>query len=78
LLVGAMEMNTAKEHSFGGVERSLHGLIERTLRERHREERRLAEKRTTKHRFEARSSCVLDSRNYRIARRLLALARAQF
>jgi hypothetical protein len=28
--------------------------------------------------FQARNSCILDGRNYRIARRLLLLGRAQF
>src|SRR5262245_38665763 len=53
-------------------------LFDRTIREQHREERRLAEQRATKHKFQARNSCILDGRNYRIARRLLLLARAQF
>jgi hypothetical protein len=73
-------MNIAKGRLFarGRVEYSLGALVDRTLRERRREERRLAEQRGTKHRFQARSSCVNDGRNYRIARRLLSLARAQF
>src|SRR5262245_24581137 len=52
--------------------------VDRTIREQRREERRLAEQRTTKYQFQARSSCILDGRNYRIARRLLVSARAQF
>jgi hypothetical protein len=35
--------------------------------ERRRDERRLAEQRTTKHQFQARKSCVADARSYRIA-----------
>jgi hypothetical protein len=31
-----------------------------------------------KHQFQARSSCLLDGRNYRIARPLLLSAKAQF
>jgi hypothetical protein len=52
--------------------------VDRTLRERRHEERRLAEQRATKHQFQAKNSCIMDWRNYRIARRLLLLARAQF
>ena len=59
------------EHAFGT-------LVDRTLRERRHEERRLAEQRATKHQFQAKNSCIMDWRNYRIARRLLLLARAQF
>jgi len=68
-------MNAAKGHLFGY---SFGTLVERTIRDRRREERRLAEQRATKHQFQARNSCILDSRNFRIARRLLLLARAQF
>src|SRR5262249_53212615 len=50
--------------------------VDRTIREQRREERRLAEQRTTKYQFQARSSCILDGRNDRIARRLLVSARA--
>ena len=60
------------------IEYNFGGLVDRTIREQRREERRLAEGRSTKHRFKARSSCVTDGRNYRIARPLLLLARAQF
>jgi len=73
-------MNIAKGYLFGRgrIEYNFGALIDRTLRERHREEWRLAEQRATKHRFQARNSCVLDGRNYRMARRLLSLVRAQF
>lgn len=73
-------MNTANGHSFGRGrgEYSFRGLVDRTIREQRREERWLAEQRGTKHQFQARNSCILDGRNFRIARRLLLLARAQF
>jgi hypothetical protein len=45
-------------------------LVDRKIREQHRDERRLAEQRTTKHQLQARKSCVADARNYRVARRL--------
>lgn len=73
-------MNVAKSPLFGRarIEYNFGALIDRTIRERRREERLLAERRSTKHRFQARNSCVLDGRNYRIARRLLSLVKAQF
>jgi hypothetical protein len=73
-------MNYTKSHLLarGRIEYSLGTFVDRTVRERRREERRLAEQRGTKHQFQARSSCILDGRNFRIARRLLLLARAQF
>jgi len=45
-------------------------LVDRKIREQCRDERRLAEQRTTKHQFQARKSCVTDARSYRVARRL--------
>lgn len=73
-------MNFAKGHLFGRdwVESGFKALVDQTIREQRREERRLAERRTRKHRFEAIKSCIPDARNYRIARRLLRLATAQF
>lgn len=73
-------MNTAKGQLFGrdGIEYRFATLADRTIREQRREERRLAEQRGTKHRFQARNSCILDRRNFRIAQRLLLFARAQF
>ena len=73
-------MNIVKGLLFGRhrVEFSFGTLVDRTIREQRRKERRLAELRPTKHRFQARNSCILDGRTYRIARRLLLLARAQF
>jgi hypothetical protein len=44
-------------------------VVDRQIRKQRRNERRLAEQRTTKHQFEARKSCVVDARNYRIARK---------
>jgi hypothetical protein len=73
-------MNSAKGHSFvrDRVGFSFRALVDRTIREQHREERQLAEQRATKHQFHARNSCILDGRNYRIARRLFLFARTQF
>ena len=73
-------MNYVKGHLFARVrvEFSLGTLVDRTIREQNREERRLAEQRATRHQFQARNSCVLDGRNYRIARRLLLFPKAQF
>lgn len=42
-------------------------LVDRKIRERRQNERRLAEGRTTKHRLQARKSCVADARSYRVA-----------
>lgn len=67
LLVGGVE-----------VENSLMRFVDRKIGEQRRDERRLAEQRTTKHRFQARQSCVADARSYRIARRLPVLSVAQF
>jgi len=65
---------------FGGdeIENSFMHLVDHSIREQRREERRLAEQRATKHRFRARKSCVADARSYRVARRLPVLAVAQF
>ena len=73
-------MNSENLHLFGRgwVEQRLKSLVAREMRERRRDERRLAEQRTTKHRFQATKSCVADARNYRIARRLPLFATAQF
>ncbi len=58
--------------------RTLSSFIDRQIREQRRGERQLAEQRTTKHRFQARKSCIADARSYRIARRLSVLGVAQF
>jgi hypothetical protein len=71
-------MNYAKGHLLArNLKYSFGGLVERTIREQRREERRLAEHRGTKHQFQARNSCISDARNYRIARRLFSLVTAQ-
>ena len=41
--------------------------VDRKIRERHQNEGRLAEHRTTKHRLQARKSCIADARSYRVA-----------
>ncbi len=60
------------------IENSFMHLVDRSIREQRRDERRLAEQRATKHRFQARKSCIADARSYRVARRLPVLAVAQF
>ncbi|PYK18466.1 MAG: hypothetical protein DME55_06580 [Verrucomicrobia bacterium] len=60
------------------IENSLMRFVDRKVGEQRRDERRLAEQRTTKHRFQARKSCVADARSYRIARRLPAPGVARF
>jgi hypothetical protein len=60
------------------IENSLARFVDRKIRERRRNERRLAEQRTTKYRVQARKSCIADARTYRVARRLPVLAVAQF
>src|SRR5262249_39839191 len=55
------------------VLRSFKTLDDRTIRKQRSEERRLAEQRITKYRFQARKSCIPDARSYRVARRLLFL-----
>ena len=73
-------MNYMKGHLFarGQIEYSFRALVDRTIRKQNRDERRLAEQRATKHQFQARNSCISDGRSYRIARRTLLFARAQF
>lgn len=60
------------------VERRFRALVDRTIRDRHREELRFTEQRTTSHRLKARKSCIADARSYRVARRMPMLATAQF
>jgi hypothetical protein len=57
----------------GEIENSLVRFADRKISEQRRDERRLAEQRTTKHRIQARKSCIADARTYRIARRLPVL-----
>jgi hypothetical protein len=73
-------MNIEKDHLCARyrVEGRFRMLVDQTIREQRREARQVAEQRATKHQFQARSSCVLDGRNYRIARRLRVLAKAEF
>ena len=54
---------------FGGdkIENSIMRFVDRKVREQRRDERRLAEQRTTKHHVSARKSCIADSWNYRLA-----------
>jgi hypothetical protein len=60
------------------TENSLMHFVDRKIREQRRDERRFAEQRTTKHKVQARSSCIADARSYRVARRFPLLALAQF
>jgi hypothetical protein len=60
------------------VEHSLKTLIDRRVREQRRNERRLAEQRSTMHQVWARKSCIADARSYRVARPLPVLATTQF
>ena len=53
-------------------------LVDREIRERCRDERRLSEQRTTKDQLQARKSCVADARSYRLARRLPLPAATRF
>jgi hypothetical protein len=73
-------MNWGKLHLIGRdrVQDSFKTLVERQIRERRRDERRLVEQRTTKHQLRARKSCLADARSYRIARRLPAPVALQF
>ena len=60
------------------TENSLIRFADRKISEQRRDERRLAEQRTTKYRFPARKSCIADARSYRVARRFPSIAIAQF
>ena len=73
-------MNREKLQSFsrGWIEHRFKALVDRNLRQLRRAERQRAEQRTTKHRLQARNSCIADARSYRVARALRVLARAQF
>jgi virulence-associated protein VapD len=62
----------------GWVEHRFTTLVSGKIRERRLEERRLAEQRTLKHQVQAIKSCVADARNYRVARKLSAVATARF
>jgi hypothetical protein len=73
-------MNWEKRNLIGRepLQGSFKNLVDREIRQRRRDERRLAEQRTTKHQLQARKSCVADARSYRIARRLPLPAGARF
>jgi hypothetical protein len=73
-------MYWGKRHLIGWdpVQDAFKNLADRKIRERRRDERRLAEQHTTTHRLQARKSCVADARSYRVARRLPVPATAQF
>jgi hypothetical protein len=63
-------MNWGKLLLIGRVDQvgdSFKTFVDREIRERRRDERRLYEHRTTKHRLQARKSCVADARSYRVA-----------
>ena len=60
------------------TESSLIRFVDRKISEQRRDERRFAEQRTTKHKVQARNSCIADARSYRVARRFPVLAIAQF
>jgi len=74
--VEAMKWPKLNLFSRGWIEHSFKTLVDRKIREQRREERRLVEQRTTKHRLQARKSCIADARNYRVARPLPVLAAA--
>ena len=69
---GVETMNWKEFNLFGRnwVEHSFKTLVDRRIREGRREERRFADQCTTKHRLQARKSCIADARSYRVARRL--------
>jgi len=60
------------------IENNFKRLVDRQIREQRREQRRLAAHRAIKHRLQARKSCIVDARSYRLAKRLPVLAVAQF
>jgi hypothetical protein len=62
----------------GEIDNSLVRFANRKIREQRRNERRLAEQRTTRYRFQARKSCVADARSYRVARSFPMYAIAHF
>jgi hypothetical protein len=71
-------MNWDKLLVIGRDRDSFKALVGRKIRERRGDERQLAEHRTTKHQLQARNSCVVDARSYRVARRLPVPAAAPF
>ena len=73
-----MNWNYIRSFSRDWVEYKFRNLIARTLREQRHEELRLAQQRNTRHRLAARMSCIVDARNYRVARRVPVFATARF
>ena len=70
-LLGGKIMNEKFSLIGGGrIRASFKNFVDREIRERRRDERRLYEQRATKHQLLARNSCVVDARSYRVARRL--------
>jgi hypothetical protein len=69
-------LNWEKLSVIGRDRDSFKTLVDRKIRGQRRDERRLAEQRSTKHQLQARKSCVADARSYRVARRLPAPAPA--
>jgi len=63
-------MNLDKLLVIGRDRDSFRAVVGRKIREQRQDERQLAELRTTKHQLQARNSCVVDARSYRLARRL--------
>ena len=77
--IGGYQMNAnSLLFNEGEIDSTLMRFANRKLTERRRDERRLAEQRTTKHRFQARKSCVADARSYRVARRFPSHSIAYF
>jgi hypothetical protein len=60
------------------IKNSLMRFVDRKIGQQRRDGRRLAEQRTTKHRIQARKSCIADARSYSVARRFPVLGVAQF
>ena len=73
-----MNWNALNSFRRGWVEHGFKTLVDCKIVERRREERRLAERRATKHQFQAIKSCIADARNYRVARKLPSLSMAHF
>jgi len=71
-----MNWNPLHYFSGGWTEHRFKALVDRKIRERRREDRRLAERRATKHQALAIKSCIADARNYRVARKVPVLSMA--
>src|SRR4029453_16724394 len=66
-LGGELQLNWEKLSVIGRDRDSFKTLVDRKIRGQRRDERRLAEQRSTKHQLQARKSCVADARSYRVA-----------